>query len=244
MEADFIPYTATTILPKDNVLVLAPHPDDEVFACAGAIIQNVIQGNLVKVIILTDGSAAIEHPNVDSRLQYIKLRQQESIQAAKILGYGIPEFWGITDRCLTYDEKLLQRLCNYTNIEDITCIYAPSLAEIHPDHAVLARLAMEVARRSKVKLIMYEVGIPLHPNMLLDITPNLKRKKQAMDCFTSQLKIQDYRRHILCLNGYRSYTLPPQVTEAEAYYIFDNDITIHPWQLFGPNQSYHNENKH
>ncbi|MCK5877802.1 MAG: PIG-L family deacetylase [Candidatus Marithrix sp.] len=237
MEADFIPYTATTVLPKGNILVLAPHPDDEVFACAGAIMQNIIQGNSVKVIIMTDGSAAAEHPDSDSRLRYIELRQQESLQAAEILGYGIPEFWDIADRHLTYSEELLQRLSDYIKTNDITHIYATSLAEIHPDHSALAHLAVEVARRCNVRLVMYEVGIPLHPNILLDITPYLKRKKQAMNCFPSQLKIQDYSRHILCLNGYRSYTLPPQVTEAEAYYIFDNDITIHPWQLFGPNNS-------
>ncbi len=236
MESNFIPYTATTTLPEGNILVLAPHPDDEIFGCAGAIIQHVAQGNSVKVIIVTDGSAAINHSDDDSRLRYIKIRQQESCQAAKILGYEIPEFWDIVDRTLTYDEKLVQRLGKYIQVNNITHIYAPSLAEIHPDHSALANLAVEAARRSKVKLIMYEIGIPLHPNILLDITPNLARKKQAMECFVSQLKIQDYQRHILCLNGYRSYTLPPQVTEAEAYYIFDDNITIQPWQLFGQTQ--------
>ncbi|MDM8565797.1 PIG-L family deacetylase [Candidatus Halobeggiatoa sp. HSG11] len=237
MESNFIPYTATTTLPKGNVLVLAPHPDDEIFGCAGSIIQNITQGNSVKVVIMTDGSAAIEHSDNNSRLNYIKIRQQESNQAAKILGYGIPEFWGIVDRKLTYNAELVQRLCDYINNNNINYVYAPSLAEIHPDHSALANLAVEAARCCSVKLIMYEIGIPLHPNILLDITPYVKYKKQAMNCFVSQLKIQEYHRHILCLNGYRSYTLPSQVTEAEAYYIFDNDITIHPWQLFGSIQS-------
>lgn len=236
MESNFIPYTATTTLPKGNILVLAPHPDDEIFGCAGAIIQHVTQGNSVQVIIITDGSAATSHSDADSRLHYIKIRQQESCQAAKILGYGVPEFWDIVDRTLTCDEKLVQRLYEYTQVNNITQIYAPSLAEIHPDHSALAKLAVKTAHLSKVKLIMYEIGIPLHPNILLDITPNLELKKQAMDCFVSQLKIQDYRRHILCLNGYRSYTLPPQVTEAEAYYMFDDNINIQPWQLFGETQ--------
>lgn len=234
MESDFIPYTATTALPEGKVLVLAPHPDDEVFGCAGAIIQHIVQGDSVKVIVLTDGSAATNHSDTKSRLRYIEIRQQESYQAAKILGYGIPEFWGIVDRTLSYDETLIQRLCDSIQTHKITQVYAPSLQEIHPDHNILANLAVEATRRCKVTLIMYEVGIPLRPNILLDITHYLNQKKQAMSCFASQLKIQDYRRHILCLNGYRSYTLPPQVTEAEAYYRFDNDypaLAITPSQL-------------
>jgi LmbE family N-acetylglucosaminyl deacetylase len=233
MEHDFIPYTATTTLPEGKVLLLAPHPDDEVFGCAGAIIQHVRQGHPIKVIIMTDGSAATVHVDDSSRLAYIETRQQESCKAAKFLGYGIPEFWGIVDRTLTYDEKIVQRLCDSVQVNNIKQIYAPSLAEIHPDHNALANIAVEVARCCKVKLIMYEIGIPLHPNILLDITHYIKLKNQAMGCFVSQLKIQNYRRHILSLNAYRSYTLPPQVTEAEAYYMFDEKIIIQPWQIFG-----------
>ncbi|MBE9561619.1 MAG: PIG-L family deacetylase [Proteobacteria bacterium] len=235
MESDFIPYIATTTLATGNILILAPHPDDEVFGCAGAIIQHVTQGNSVQVIIMTDGSAAIEHQDDASRLDYIKMRQQESKQAAKILGYGTPEFWGIVDRTLTYNEKLIQRLYKYIQDNEITQVYSPSLAEIHPDHSALANLAVEATQRCNVELIMYEIGIPLHPDILLNITPYLTQKKQAMDCFISQLKIQDYRRHILCLNGYRSYTLPPQVTEAEAYYTFDNN---HPALAINPNLNF------
>ncbi len=237
MEFTFIPYIATRTLLKGKVLILAPHPDDEVFGCAGAIIQHVKQGNQVRVIIITDGSAATNHPDADSRLYYIETRQQESCKAAKILGYGIPEFWNIADRTLTCDEQLIQRLSEYIRFNNITQVYAPSLAEIHPDHSALANIALRAASSCKIKLIMYEIGIPLHPNILLDITPNLEQKKQAMDCFISQLKIQDYRRHILNLNGYRSYTLPSNITTAEAYYMFDDNITIQPWQVFGPTQS-------
>ncbi|MFK5970509.1 MAG: PIG-L family deacetylase [Candidatus Marithrix sp.] len=239
MEATFIPYTATRTLPKGKILILSPHPDDEVFGCAGAIIQHIKQGNIVKVIIITDGSAAVNHHDTNSRLRYIETRQQESCKAAKILGYGIPEFWNLVDRTLTNNKQLVQRLSEYIRFNNITQVYAPSLAEIHPDHSALANIALKVANNCKIKLIMYEIGIPLHPNILLDITPHLEHKKRAMDCFISQLKLQDYRRHILGLNNYRSYTLPSHITTAEAYYIFDNNITVQPWQVFGPNKLTH-----
>lgn len=83
MESQFIPYTVSPA-PYGRVLVLAPHPDDEVFGCGGAIMQHLAQGDEVTVIILTDGRAAIEHADVASMMQYVEIRRQESRAAAAI----------------------------------------------------------------------------------------------------------------------------------------------------------------
>jgi LmbE family N-acetylglucosaminyl deacetylase len=234
-ESSFIPYTATTTLPKGNVLVLAPHPDDEVFGCAGAIMQHVSQNDFVQVVIVTDGSAATIHSNSDSRIKYIETRQNESLIAAQVLGYGTPEFWSITDRTLKCNENFIQRLVNYIKDKQISLVYAPSVMEIHPDHYALAISAVEAVRRcgEKLSLSMYEIGVPLHPNILLDITNVLRRKKEAMNCFVSQLAIQDYSRHILGLNTYRSYTLPATVTAVEGYYMLNWLELQNQYSVFG-----------
>ncbi len=234
-EASFIPYTATTALPKANVLVLAPHPDDEVFACAGAIMQHVSQNDSVQVVIVTDGSAAIIHPNTDSKIKYIETRQQESFKAAQVLAYGTPEFWGITDRTLECNENFIERLVNYIKEKQINLVYAPSVMEIHPDHYALAISAVEAVRRcgESVSLSMYEIGVPLHPNILLNITNMLERKREAMNCFVSQLALQDYSRHVLGLNTYRSYTLPATVMAVEGYYMLNGLELQNQYSVFG-----------
>jgi LmbE family N-acetylglucosaminyl deacetylase len=239
MESFFIPYNATTVLPIGKILVLAPHPDDEVFGCGGAIMQHVAQGNAISVIVVTDGSAAIRHSDSNSHLKYIKIRQQESQQAAQILGYRQLAFWDIADRSLTYNEELLQRLEKIIQEHKITQVYAPSVLEVHPDHYALAMMAVEVVRRcgKNVSLAMYEVGVPLYPNLLLDITPVIKRKQAAINCFNSQLDILDYSDQLQSLNGYRSYTLPATVKAAEAYYIIDGEtLQTQPWLRFGYSQ--------
>jgi len=235
MESLFIPYTATTLLPTGHVLVLAPHPDDEIFGCGGAIMQHLAQENPVSVIIATDGSAATTHPDQESRSNYIKTRQQESYHAAKILGYGNPDFLGITDRTLECSEALIQQLFDYIQDKQITQVYAPSVMEIHPDHYTLAIIAVEAVRRcgESVSLAMYEIGAPLHPNVLLDITRFFKRKQEAMACFVSQLAIQEYDRHIEGLNSYRCYTLPKTVRAVEGFYVVDGATLQKPDKLFG-----------
>lgn len=230
MEQTQIPYTATTTLPQGEVLILAPHPDDEVFGCGGAIMQHIAQNQVVYVAILTDGQAAMPYQHQTYRESFVSQRQQESLQAAKILGYGQPIFFDISDRTLCRSESLLNKLIDLMMSKQIQYVYAPSFFEIHPDHIALAHIAIELTQHfENIQLIMYEVGVPLMPNRLLDITPFWERKKAAMACFNSQLAMQNYDKHIAGLNTYRAYTLPQPVVAAEAYYIVNGN---EDWQQF------------
>jgi glycosyltransferase involved in cell wall biosynthesis len=81
---------------------------------------------------------------------------------------------------------------------------------------------------------MYEVGVPmLRPNLLLDISDLMPIKEAAMACFVSQLHGQAYDRQIRALNLFRSYTLGPNVTFAEAYRIVNADeLACGPFELY------------
>src|SRR5262245_36764195 len=80
---------------SDRILILAPHPDDEVLGCGGVIQEAVAKGLPVRVVFLTCG----DH-NEWSFMVYRKrpvvlpsavrelgsTRQQEALAAARILG--------------------------------------------------------------------------------------------------------------------------------------------------------------
>ena len=210
-ESDLIPYSACSVIPAQAVLVVAPHPDDEVFGCGGAIAQHVKCGHPVCVVVLTDGALYADSD----------VRQRESVAAAQILGYGTPEFWGFPDGGLSYSDELAQRLADRIAQCGADLVYAPSAWENHPDHKQTQLLAAEALRRSAsdVRLACYEVGAPLRPNVLLDITTVLDTKEAAMRCFASQLKHQNYLGHIQALNFYRTYTLGAEVQSAEAFWV-------------------------
>ncbi|RIX44169.1 MAG: glycosyltransferase [Rhodocyclales bacterium GT-UBC] len=211
MESELIPYNASSEIPARAALVLAPHPDDETFGCGGAIAAHTQRGVPVSIVVLTDGRGGGE----------ADCRELESRQAAAQLGAGEPEFWALPDRALAYSEALVQRLLDLIAEQAIDLVYAPSPWEVHPDHRQTCALAMEAVRRAgyPVRLAFYEIGIPLRPNLLLDVTPYWPAKQAAMACFTSQLVRQDYVRHISGLNVFRTYTLPPSVQAAEAYWL-------------------------
>lgn len=216
MENILVPDQSVASIPCQRALVFAPHPDDEVFGCGGAIMRHIEQGAAVHVIIVSDGAYGVSE---DQTATYISQRQQESIAAARILGYGSPVFWRYRDRQIHYDEKLIQEVSAAIRETGADLVYAPSVFEMHPDHRILAMAVIEAARRigKHIRIALYEVGVPLHPNLLLDITGLMPRKNAAMECFVSQNAKQRYDLHIASLNRYRTYTLPAHVTAAEAF---------------------------
>lgn len=219
MENWFIPYQTSELPPAQKVLILAPHPDDEVFGCGGAAALLQQRGAAIDVVVLTDGAGF----SADEERQAItQTRQAETNAALAILGLQPAQFWGIPDRSLVYDEAWAQRIVS--QLRGVDLVFAPSLSEVHPDHAatgraVLAAVQSLVHRGERVPdILFYEVGIPLAPNFLLDISGVWPQKSRAMHCFESQQAAQDYARHIEGLNMFRTYTLDAKVTHAEAYW--------------------------
>lgn len=232
MEERLVPYEAVNRIDGNRVLVLAPHPDDEIFGCGGAIMRHVEQGVLVNVVIVTDGDHNVSEEN---RPSYVQQRRDESMAAAKVLEYGMPIFWGYRDREVSYGEKLIRQILRAIENMVADIVYAPSVFEMHPDHRALGMAAMEAVRRhgDGVRLALYEVGVPLRPNLLLDISDLAERKMAAMTCFVSQNAKQRYDLDIAALNRYRTYTLPTSVTAAEAYILIAaTDLSDDPLGLY------------
>ena len=103
------PWPVLTLLPQDRILILAPHPDDEVLGCGG-IIQRAVASSLpVRIVFLTYGDnnewsfwVYRKRPVVmpGSMRQMGMVRHNEAIAAARSLGLspdrltflGYPDF--------------------------------------------------------------------------------------------------------------------------------------------------------
>jgi len=215
MEQQLMPYQAVSRLSPGPALVFAPHPDDEIFGCAGAILSHLAAGEAVTVILVTDGV-----PGDPADGEHIaQTRFAESCAAARLLGYPDPQCWHLGDRKLEYGETLIERMADAMRATAAAVVYAPSLLEMHPDHRVIAMAAIEAVRRvgGELLLAQYEVGVAMRPNRLLDITPYMEQKAAASRVFTSQLLSQCYDEHVAALNRYRTFTLSAAVKAAEGY---------------------------
>src|SRR5947209_4351316 len=62
---------------RQPALVFAPHPDDETLGCGGAIVRKKRAGAVVKIVVMTDGSAS--HPGQIDPDELKKLRAEEML---------------------------------------------------------------------------------------------------------------------------------------------------------------------
>ena len=224
IEADTIPYDAARLL-GERLLVLAPHPDDEVIGCGGLVAQHMAQQRAVRVIVATDGAEA--EPSAADRDGYRRQREDESRRALAMLGDADVHFLRFADRAL--DDAVAQPLREHLLAfrPDLICV--PSPVEIHPDHLALSRAFCELVQRDAslfadlaiARVAFYEVSQPLRPNTLVDITDVAERKYRAISAHTSQAAIRDYASYARGLNAYRALTLPPQSKFAEGYWTTD-----------------------
>ncbi|MBU6994210.1 GNAT family N-acetyltransferase [Ferrovum myxofaciens] len=211
MEHFWVPYQALSSLPGHAVAVLAPHADDEVLGCGGALASFVAQGRPIHVVVVC----------AQSDEATTLTRQAESRAAARVIGYSAPVFWEFSDGQLPHAPQLSDKIRDWLVETHADLVLVTSCWEMHRDHRALAEatIAAVVALNGRVQIAFYEVGLPLPPNTLLDITPWKEIKDRAMSCFQSQLARQPYDRHIRALNCYRTYSLPPAVQAAEAYLV-------------------------
>jgi LmbE family N-acetylglucosaminyl deacetylase len=215
-EGHHIPYEASSLpVPgARGVLAVAPHPDDEVFGCGGCAALYARAGVPVQALILTDGGLwGVPPPGV----AIVPARQAEARRAAAVLGYAPPAFAGFADRSLRDVAGLARLIADRLVASGADVLLAPSPWEVHPDHQAAAFGALQALTLlgKPATLVQYEVGAPLLPNVLLDITPVWQLKQEAMACFESQLAMQRYDRHVSSLNIFRTYTLPASVVAAE-----------------------------
>ena len=220
MENWYIPYQTAQLPAAQKVWVLAPHPDDEVFGCAGAALSYAAQKAQVHVTVVSSGTG---YTHDDSAALIQSTREAETNSALQLMGLGPAHFMQLPDRGLNQCADLPRKLFLEMQEHRFNVVLAPSLDEVHPDHLAVTRALFAALEQIKAEggtlpwVVQYEVGAPLKPNLLLDMTTLWPRKLQAMQCFKSQQLAQDYAKHIEALNTFRTYSLPNTVSHAEAY---------------------------
>lgn len=186
-----------------KVIVLAPHPDDEVLGCGGVIRKHVESGDFVTILFLTDGRWG-KKPNEEPH-HVAELRQREAISASRILGTAETVFLGREDGCLTADKETIDEVQKIIISRQPNIVYAPHPFEPHRDHQATYEIAETVLRGINFKgsLMLYEVWKPIEHNVIVNITDVMVYKLMALRCYSSQLALHDYVDMIKSLNRYR-----------------------------------------
>jgi len=201
-----------------NVIVIAPHPDDETIGCGGALCRHHQRGDRATVVCLTSGELGLKHLPPEKAWA---VREKEANAAAKILGVSHVHFLRQPDWMLGNHIKAAARVLRPVLLAAKSqLIYVPHEEEWHPDHQAalpVLRFALRGWRGTLPELRAYEVWTPMSTHdHVEDITGMMPRKLKALRAHRSQLKEFDYERAVLGLNAFRG-ELAAKCRYAEAF---------------------------
>lgn len=177
-----------TRLEIGNVLVLAPHVDDETIGLGGTIIEHVKKGQHVTVAYITDGSGSV---SALSKEELMAKRKQEAKEVQELLGFQEMVFLDLPDGRLESNERSRELFRMLIQEKNPRFIYCPTFIDCHPDHVATGRILSDVLKemQSDAAVRLYEINCPIPPNEIntvIDITDAFQTKEKAVDIFQSQ----------------------------------------------------------
>jgi LmbE family N-acetylglucosaminyl deacetylase len=204
----------------ERVLVVAAHPDDVDFSCAGTVARWTDAGIRVVYCIVTDGDAG-GHDDSVPRAEIAPLRRKEQTAAAACVGVHDLRFLGYPDGQVEATLGLrrdLARVVRQVRPDRVVCPtpernYA-RMPPSHPDHRAVGSSALDAvypdARnpfafpelRGEEALEAWtvrEVWMPagLTPNHYVDVTETFGRKVAALRAHESQTGHMDQLEEFL-----------------------------------------------
>lgn len=200
-----------------NILVIAPHPDDEVLGVGGTIAKHAAAGDDVYVCVVTHGAEPL------FRMEDTEYGRQECRKADKML--GVKETIFLKDFPAAMLEEVPRYKLNDALLQVVKrtrpdTVYIPHRGDMQLDHKMIVD-AMMVAVRPKYdfaprEVLMYETlsetgwDVPnttneFIPNVYEDISDYLKQKLDALSSFESQLAPFPAARSIEAIEALAKY---------------------------------------
>jgi LmbE family N-acetylglucosaminyl deacetylase len=178
-----------------RVIVLAPHPDDEVLGCGGALQRWAAQGSL-ELWHVTSGE--LSHGSRTDVAAFAALRRDESLHASSELALAPHRRRWLGHPDGQVDEHALEHELRLA-LDPGSAVVAPLPNDGHPDHDAVGRAAKSAAQARGARATFYAVwawhcfrpsnhALPVERAWRMRLTPvERSRKAHALACFHSQI---------------------------------------------------------
>jgi LmbE family N-acetylglucosaminyl deacetylase len=181
-----------------KVIVIAPHPDDEVLGVGGTLLRRKAEGAEVSWLIVT--SISIKQGFSDEK---VKQRAQEIQRIKKLIGFD--SVFELNFPATQLDRipmsELVTGISGVFKLIEPNEIFVPHPADVHTDHGAVFNAAAGCAKwfryPSVKRVLAYETlsetdfGLGtaqgFRPNVFVDIEQYLDDKLKAMDIYASEL---------------------------------------------------------
>lgn len=217
----------------NNILVIAPHADDEVLGCGGVIRKFVKQGKKVSVLIVTN--AHVGDPERYSEKGIANVRS-EAKAAHEYLGVSDTFYMDFpAPRLDTFPAyKISTEINSLILKKSFDTVFVPHRGDIHKDHRIVFEATLvacrPIANCPVREIYAYETlsetewSAPFaddafHPNVFIELSEDeFSAKQSALSFFKSQIKEFPASRSneaVEALAKYRGSTI--YVPRAEAF---------------------------
>ncbi len=184
-----------------RILVVLPHPDDEVFPMSGTLARYIHEGSQVTYLCLTLGEMGrnLGNPPFANRITLPEVRRKELEASCKVIGIQDLRLLGYHDKTIEFepygplDERLLGIIREVR--PDLIFTFYPGYG-VHPDHnacgaAVIRTVAgMPAAERPVVLCSAFPTDNDLgKPEVVNDIRPFMHQKLGALKAHSSQFQL-------------------------------------------------------
>jgi LmbE family N-acetylglucosaminyl deacetylase len=181
-----------------KVLIIAPHPDDEILGCGGSIIKHIQAGDEVYICIVTKGVQPLFDPQIVEKTRVEALTCHNHIGVKKTYFLDFPSVLIDKEDRYIINGKVLD-VIKVIKPDDV---YIPHWGDMQKDHQIVADACMVALRPKyghKVRHIYgYEtlsetawnapnVQNEFIPNVFVDISDTLDKKIEALGFFKTQL---------------------------------------------------------
>lgn len=191
------------LIPEDKkILIIAPHPDDEIFCCSGILMNYAEQCD---VVLLTYGEKG--NPGWSEQIT-AGIRKEEFRNVMKRL--NIHKYIELK----LPDGKVKEKICILQKIllEEYDYIFLPNRYDTHKDHNCVYNVVNKEVNKRKLKANLFEYemwGMLRKPSHYIDITNKIQEKKELMMLYKSQEMYVNYCDRILALNYFRAIAALP-----------------------------------
>lgn len=197
----------------NKILIIAPHPDDDVIGVGGTIFKLYNEKHKIDIIYVTSGTGSKKlGPYKDmSNKEFANLRKTEAINSIKKL-CGTKH--KIKQKFLKFESNYLKNdrqnlVAELKKIINHNIIYIPYLNDLHSTHNVVSKATLEAIKAKNINttIFEYEVWTPIPINaktIVEDISSCIKIKQNAIKEHKSQLLILDFDEGILGKNRYNA----------------------------------------
>lgn len=197
---------------SNKVLVVAAHADDETLGCGGTIARHIAEGDLVKVLFMTNGVSS----RGSSKLEEDE-RSNAAYEAMKSLGVLDYQQFDFPDNKM----DSLPLLDIVLPIETVVCSFQPNIVYTHfaedlnIDHRIVNQAVMTACRPQKGssvrKILTFEVlsstewnstqKIAFRPQYIVDVSDYWKKKLDALKAYQNEMREFPHSRSLECIEA-------------------------------------------